>query len=830
MNYKIAFCLGFLFASMFGNAQSLSEIANKTLVIEHEENALEQFKENIYIHTDKDIYEPGEDLWFKAYILEAQELVSSTRTKIVFVQLTKQKEVTKEIIAKEKYEVIDGYTNGHIFLGNMLKSGSYQLEMYTKNTLESVSKKLVAVKRFEIKESIIPKILMDVEFSKKQFIRDEAVFAEVSVFSRSRVPYTNINVTADLLSGSERLDRIRVRTDENGEALIKFPAAKNKTATNIKLRVKYKGDEEFSLIEIPFKDMSNIQFGMYPEGGSLVENLNNSVAFKALDLNGRPIQVEGDLYEDGAKIQSFEAEHYGMGKFNFTPKPNKKYSVQLTNPIIDSVFKLPTILKEGVKLQVKKRDTSHIYFEIARTKNSLRKNIYIRAQSRGLVYWMATASLQNEHVQFKLPLEELPQGIAEITIFDDNFLPIAERLVYANLNQKLNFSVKEISKKSFKQKEKVKITFEVKDEFQSPVTANLSLSISDHLYIDKQNDYAIMPHYYLFSELRGHVYDASYYFDSKNKNRAQHLDLLLLTQGWRNYIWNKEQFYQSHNTIVFHPHVHGQVSKNLGNGNIQPVRNDTLQIAFPDIINQMEIDKNGNFELPIAAYKIAQGSEISIGYPDFDENVMVKIEDPFKKLEKIVRFKSHQFPQNDLPLLSKKQTSYDAKFSFIETNYLDEVYLSTYKERKKQEGNGRFYKPTSKDYVCFEYGILNCPNHRTGFKPIFGETYRLIDGGSVVYNFDRSKKANPYKSFAKIRGIYPEKEFYHPMYDQKPDDKLLPDNRKTLFWAPNLIPDKKGEITVEFYTSDIQTTFIGKLEGTDGFGILGAHTFQFEVK
>jgi hypothetical protein len=103
---------------------------------------------------------------------------------------------------------------------------------------------------------------------------------------------------------------------------------------------------------------------------------------------------------------------------NFTPKPNKKYSVQLTNPKIDSVFQVPKILDEGVKLQVKKRDTSRIYFDITRTKNSTRKKVYIRAQNRGLVYWMATASLQNERVQFKLPLQELPQGIAEITIFN----------------------------------------------------------------------------------------------------------------------------------------------------------------------------------------------------------------------------------------------------------------------------------------------------------------------------------------------------------------------------------------------------------------------------
>ncbi|HZY25682.1 MAG TPA: hypothetical protein VFE71_07645, partial [Bacteroidales bacterium] len=40
-----------------------------------------------YIQTSKDIYETGEDLWFKVYLLDAQSLIPSLRSKTLYLQL-----------------------------------------------------------------------------------------------------------------------------------------------------------------------------------------------------------------------------------------------------------------------------------------------------------------------------------------------------------------------------------------------------------------------------------------------------------------------------------------------------------------------------------------------------------------------------------------------------------------------------------------------------------------------------------------------------------------------------------------------------------------------
>jgi hypothetical protein len=41
--------------------------------------------------------------------------------------------------------------------------------------------------------------------------------------------------------------------------------------------------------------------------------------------------------------------------------------------------------------------------------------------------------------------------------------------------------------------------------------------------------------------------------------------------------------------------------------------------------------------------------------------------------------------------------------------------------------------------------------------------------------------------------------------------------------------DENGEAIIEFFCSDINTGFVGKVEGVSGDGKLGSETFEFKV-
>jgi len=86
----------------------------------------------VYLQTSKDIYETEEDVWFKGYVLDAQTFSPSQKNKTLYVQLTSEDK--KNIFWKEKYEIENGFVDGHIFLQDSLKSGKYLLSAYSQHS------------------------------------------------------------------------------------------------------------------------------------------------------------------------------------------------------------------------------------------------------------------------------------------------------------------------------------------------------------------------------------------------------------------------------------------------------------------------------------------------------------------------------------------------------------------------------------------------------------------------------------------------------------------------------------------------------------------------
>ena len=83
-----------------------------------------------------------------------------------------------------------------------------------------------------------------------------------------------------------------------------------------------------------------------------------------------------------------------------------------------------------------------------------------------------------------------------------------------------------------------KVRLQVTDAEGNPVRAELAVSIFDKAYLYLPGHENIMSHGYLSEQIRGDIFNPTYYFDERNADRIQALDLLLMTQGWRRYVWN----------------------------------------------------------------------------------------------------------------------------------------------------------------------------------------------------------------------------------------------------------------------------------------------------
>jgi len=499
--------------------------------------ALKTPVELVYLQTNKDIYETGEDLFFKAYILDRHSFIPSATCKTLYLQLINEK--SGLAIISDKYEIQNGFADGHAFLPENLTEGDYILAAYTVNSFYNDSTAQNAVCRIKVKKDVNPHISVTHDFNRFYYGSKDSIKVKCNVLTEYGEIPPNAEIQAELKRNDKRLGQAKVSTNSKGETTIAFAPQKSSEGLQIDLKVKYSVKEETLSISVPCLKGSPIQFDLFPEGGNLVSEMDSRLAFKAVSITGNPLEVEGTLFEDEKPIMDFKSTHAGMGSLMFIPNAQKKYCIRLSNPKTDSVFLLPKIYPQGIVMNLGKRNDKFVELHIAQSKGLAKKNVFLRGQLRGVVYCMAPGTL-NEELKFKIPLSEFPyQGIAEFTLFDETLNPVAERLVFINPDKKL-FIETTLSKEKFQTRDKASLNIKVKDEEGKPVIANLGISVFDKIYNDPQNPKNILSYYMLTSQLKGKVYDPGYYFDTINQSRTEGFDLLLMTQGWRRYIWSEE--------------------------------------------------------------------------------------------------------------------------------------------------------------------------------------------------------------------------------------------------------------------------------------------------
>ncbi|RYG30441.1 MAG: hypothetical protein EOO01_36720, partial [Chitinophagaceae bacterium] len=217
----------------------------------------------------------------------------------------------------------------------------------------------------------------------------------------------------------------------------------------------------------------------FPEGGDLVQGLESRVAFKGTDNTGKPFKVQGDvLNSKGAKLGSFNTVHDGMGWFTLTPEAGEQYKatwkdqsgkVQTTN--------LPVAKKSGVVLETRKMPQG-IAFSVKRSDETAKqlKSIYVVAQMQQQLLYRAKASLEKSPViSGVIPLQNLPAGIVQITIFTEDEKPLAERIVFVTSQEYYFITDLNVPLKGTGKRGRNVIQIDVPDT----IACNLSLSVTD---------------------------------------------------------------------------------------------------------------------------------------------------------------------------------------------------------------------------------------------------------------------------------------------------------------------------------------------------------------
>ena len=79
-------------------------------------------------------------------------------------------------------------------------------------------------------------------------------------------------------------------------------------------------------------------------------------------------------------------------------------------------------------------------------------------------------------------------------------------------------------------------------------------------------------------------------------------------------------------------------------------------------------------------------------------------------------------------------------------------------------------------------------------------------------------------------GYYKAKAFYVPKYDHPKTNDQSSDLRTTVYWNPNVVTDKDGKASFEFYNNDTKGTYRVVVEGIDDDGKLGRTVYRYKVE
>ena len=528
-----------------------------------------QVQEKVYVHTDNECYFVGDTLWYKAYVVRADQLVPTDMSRILYVEL-----LTPDGLLVERQNIIvsaTGFSCGQFVLPDSLYSGYYELRAYTR-------------------------WMLNFNIGHQRYSKDDTWY------------FYNKEMAADFF-----------RTWDGLYSRVLPVYSKSDQPGDYDVRRMYQRPKQD--IPQPKKDKLFVTF--YPEGGHLIAGVENRVAFEAVDQYGEAINISGTINGSNGQSLKIQTEHMGRGIFSMTPS-DKRLEARFTFRGKNYTISLPHAEQQGVAMRLD--DTQ---LRILSKNLPQDKDYAVSILCRGALKYFSRLSPNASH--FSLPLDSLPTGVNELTLFDSDGRIWASRQFFVNHHDYDTALIipeeNMLPAKTYQPYEKVELPV-ICQGVTTPTT--FSLSIRDtNTDEPTYNNGNLMTDMLLSSDLRGFIAKPSYYFEADDETHRRHLDLLLMVQGWRKYKW--KELADTTRTLRYQPEttltVEGMVCKVLDVAEVQPDEVLAWQDGQVSGDTTIDYDEEGNQTSTTEYFDIERANDnIGINNKGVRKEVVVEAE------------------------------------------------------------------------------------------------------------------------------------------------------------------------------------------------------------
>jgi len=479
-------------------------------------------QEKLYLHTDKPYYITGEKLFFRAFLLDAFTNKQTAISRYIYVEL-----INPADSVVQRVKVRSDTTNlfyGVIPLSEELPQGDYKIRAYTQY-MRNQGENSFFSKYVRISDPQILSVQTQTDF---QFTEDGKINTSLRFLNAK---------TQDVIKPQSVTLRLNLepafakKPDNDGWIRVKLTVPPQATTRVLYVEMIDNRSISKQYLPIPYPE-GDFDVSFYPEGGHLIAGQLSNVAFQALNSEGRPLNINGEVVDSqGNVVTKFKTLHEGMGDFYIQAQPEEHYQAVCHNGDRTLRFNLPEAQTNALALKAAIRDNK-LWVTINKYDSIAFPELYLLIHSGGYVGYAKPWDTTKEFIAFDL--SDFPSGINHILLLTKDLQIVSERLVFL-LNNDQGVADVTTQKSAYRKREQIQAEIQLKDEKQKSLKGSFSIAVTSDKEVTADTTSGILSDILLRSELRGTIDNPEYYFQKGNKIAEAAADLLMKTHGWTRY-------------------------------------------------------------------------------------------------------------------------------------------------------------------------------------------------------------------------------------------------------------------------------------------------------
>lgn len=800
--------------------------------IRHYQEFSQKFaQEKVYLYFDNDNYLIGENIWFKAYVLMADNHHYTSMSKTLYVELLS---ADGNLVDQQKLRIEDGQCHGAFYLNPKLSAGFYEVRAYTRCMLN-------------FDEAII--------FSRVFPVMDSPEYDRRS--GERLTP--SMNIRKPVLPNKRPEQAVQDKQSESsaGWTVDFYPEGGQLVAgrpNQLAFKATHKNNKELPFIANIVNSKQEIVGMLQSEHqgmGAVMLNLEANESYTCIvqtEQGNREIALPS-IEKDGFSLMVNNMHHEILDINLYSDQATHGDTLAMLISCRGKIYQLQPFINQAEVLQF---------------------NLSKKALPTGV----------NEI----LVLDNQGRVLCSRLLFNRNDIDKPDIIRIAQ----------EQDKESYKAFDAAQVTLGLQQYQDSNWIAlpnqRFAVSIRDDAeYMANRPQCDVFSQLLLSSDLKGYIHQPSWYFEKDDRRHRRALDLLMMVQGWRRYDW--EEMSHPEDFELRHPIEKGILLDGQVLSVVRRIPMSDMQVTMWMIGDstaqhgRCTSDEHGAFNF-LFDFEGKQDLNLQVSDGKRRRNAFITINRQFRPEARVLAEEEMQAPvlrkkesqkkrvslgdsehyreliimPGDVLLdeveVAAKKTGNHNEFGKVSITYdtqeeqdvLEDNAMYTYESipvfltqinenfhfRYRDSSEALYYKhapvqfvvmPRNSHYSNDSFELPSCSEverieimepSSTGH--IFEDDYiSTIDdvgklGKDISYvvlyllpNLEIKREEVGIRRTT-LQGYNKVKEFYHPSYDRILDTDAS-DHRRTLYWNPNVQSDHQGQAKIRFYHNAHSTNF-----------------------